>query len=163
MYSQRSQENMSCTGVDLSKILGENLVLGGNVVKSDKYMGVFQFLRAHAHAAQPQSLRLWCRGFHRIYRLFGFVTVVDIFCRGGVSTGGPLNTPLSICVLPYMRSMWPIVSKPKTDVRWSAKQTKLQTAKQTINCWLSCQIIWIILTNYLLTCYRIDEFVVIEE
>jgi len=55
-----SVENISVgSGIDLSKRLGgqTKILEGQMVVKSDKYMGVSQLLRARA--APPQSLRLW--------------------------------------------------------------------------------------------------------
>jgi len=47
----------SCTGVDLSKILGGQIkIFGGQkVVKSDKCMGVSQLLGARAPAAPKKS------------------------------------------------------------------------------------------------------------
>ena len=48
----RIEISLITTGVDLSKILvGQTKILGGKVVKSDKYIGVSQLLGARARAA----------------------------------------------------------------------------------------------------------------
>jgi len=45
------------TGIDLPKVLGQTEILGENVIKADKCMGVSQLLGVCARAA-PQSLCL---------------------------------------------------------------------------------------------------------
>jgi len=49
---------IAVSGIDLSKILGENQIWMKNVVKTDKCMGVSQLL-GDACQGCHQSLRLW--------------------------------------------------------------------------------------------------------